>query len=237
MSDKPDKAKIDFDAAPPMQVTQYDNMIGRFVPGYEVIFQLALAHFRTKLASNARLLVVGAGSGKELVTFGQAEPGWTLTGVDPSAHMLAIAREKLDRYDLAGRVTLQPGLVEHLPATAQFEAATCILVMHFLPDDGAKLALLTSIATRLKGGASFILVDGVGTPEQIKASNAVWVQHAAQMGLSSAAMQNLVKVQDELHTVTESRSQQLLAQAGFENISRFYSALFYSGWWATRRAE
>lgn len=46
-----------------------------------------------------------------------------------------------------------------MPTTPLYDAATCILAMHFVPDDGSKLALLQSIAQRLKSSTVFILVD------------------------------------------------------------------------------
>ncbi len=110
------------------------------------------------------LLVVGAGGGMEVATFLPANPGWRLTGVDPSAKMLALAQAEADRLGAAGRVTLVQGTVEDLPATACYDAATCIFVLQFLPDDAGalgKLALLRGVAQRLRPGAPLLLVTGV----------------------------------------------------------------------------
>ena len=229
---------INFDTAPPLQVVQYDDMVSKFVPGYEAIFQLALAHLQVALASNpATLLIAGAGSGKELITFGQAVPDWMLTGVDPSAHMLALARQKIARYNLTERVTLHQGFIEELPATTQFDAATCILVMHFLPDDGAKLALLSNIAARLKVGAPFMLVDIFGGRSFVKELEPIWIRHGEQMGLTLEAMQKLGKAQDEFYPILEERTLELFKQVGFENPRRFYTALFYGGWIVTKARQ
>ena len=232
MSDTP--ARVDFDVAPPMEVTRYDDTISRFVPGYDAIYQMALAYLRTTIAADARVLVVGAGSGKELVTFSTAMPGWLLTGVDPSAHMLAVARAKLAQSELAERVTLRQGVTDDLPHDALFDAATCILVMHFLPDDGAKLALLSSIAAHLKSGAPLLLVDGCDEADFSEGFDAAWVAHAAQMGLSGAPMERLEKTQATLHKISEARSRDLFVSAGFASAQRFYSAFFYNGWIATK---
>jgi tRNA (cmo5U34)-methyltransferase len=233
MNDKP--TGVNFDATPPLQVVEYDNMVSKFVPGYEAIFQISLAYLRTVLDPKAQLLIVGAGSGKELVTFGQALPGWSLTGVDPSAHMLAIARQKINQYNLSEQVTLHQGVVESLPVSGRFDAATCILVMHFLADDGAKLALLSSIASRLKPGSPLILVDIYGGPDFVKEFGPTWIWHAHQMGLPLEVMQKLEKAHADFHPISESRTLELFEQAGFENIRRFYSALVYSGWIVTAK--
>ncbi|WP_244141978.1 class I SAM-dependent methyltransferase [aff. Roholtiella sp. LEGE 12411] len=49
----------------------------------------------TGLVGAKVILIVAAGGGMELITFGQARSHWLLTGVDPSAKMLAIAQEKV----------------------------------------------------------------------------------------------------------------------------------------------
>ncbi|HEX2909778.1 MAG TPA: class I SAM-dependent methyltransferase [Chloroflexia bacterium] len=234
MSDKPEG--INFDTSPPLQVVQYDNTVSKFVPGYEAIFQMALAYLRTIVAASGEVLIVGAGSGKELLTFGQAMPGWLLTGVDPSAHMLAIAREKLVQHNLTERVNLQQGVVEDLGVSRKFQAATCILVMHFLPDNGEKLSLLSAIASRLNPGSPLILVDIYGGPEFVKEFGPAWIKHGHQMGLPLEQMQQLEKSHGTFYPIDEARTLALLEQAGFEQIRRFYSALVYGGWIAQRKA-
>lgn len=234
MSNKPEA--INFDTAPPLQVAQYDDIISKFVPGYGSIFQLALAYFRAKLPPRASLLIVGAGTGKELVNFGQAVPGWSLTGVDPSAHMLELARLKVAQHNLAEQVTLHRGIVEELPTTRRFDAATCILVMHFLPDDGTKLAVLSSIASRLKPGAPLVLVDIYGGRTFVKQFGSTWIVHGEQMGIPKEAMEKMEKVHDEIYPISEARTLELFEQAGFMNAQRFYTALIYSGWIVIRES-
>jgi tRNA (cmo5U34)-methyltransferase len=227
---------VNFDTTPPLQVVQYDNLVNKFVPGYEAIFQMGLAYLRTVVPSTAQVLIVGAGSGKELITFGQAMPDWSFTGVDPSAHMLAIARQKIAQHKLEKQVTLHQGLVEDLPTTEKFDAATCILVMHFLPDNGAKLALLSNIARRLKPSAPLLLVDIYGGPEFVKEFGLTWIWHGRQMGLSLEQTQSLEKAHADFHPISEARTVTLLEQAGFEQVQRFYTALIYSGWIGTLKA-
>jgi tRNA (cmo5U34)-methyltransferase len=127
---------IDFDSNPPFAVNEYDKMIQMALPGYEAMHTMALACLRSHLPEKASLLVVGAGTGTELVKFGKGSCQWQMLGVDPSSNMLAIAQEKIQHYGLSERIQLFPGLTQELPQTPLYHAATCILVMHFIPDDG-----------------------------------------------------------------------------------------------------
>ncbi len=54
---------------------------------------------------------------------------------------------------------LHRGTISELDET-NFDAATALLEMHFLPDDGEKLDFLKAIHNRLKRGAKLILADG-----------------------------------------------------------------------------
>ena len=41
------------------------------------------------------MLVVGAGSGNEIIQLAEGRPHWSFTGIDPSESMLTIAKERL----------------------------------------------------------------------------------------------------------------------------------------------
>ena len=64
----------------------------------------------------------------------------------------------VDASAAGNRVTLIEGRVKAAPS-GPFDAATCILVLGLVKDDGAKLALLSETRGKLKAGAPFILVD------------------------------------------------------------------------------
>jgi hypothetical protein len=61
-------------------VDNYDNAVRQFIPGYELLFEYVLALFPPHLTN---LLIVGTGTGMELITFGKAHPHWQILGLDP----------------------------------------------------------------------------------------------------------------------------------------------------------
>jgi tRNA (cmo5U34)-methyltransferase len=150
VSDSPQP--VDFDARPPMPVSEYEQTVRRINVGYDLTFTLVGCFLRALRKPNLELLVVGAGGGAEIERFLPENPDWRLTGVDPSRDMLAVAQAKVERLGLGDRVTLIQGTVETLPTEARFDAATCLFVLHFLPDE-EKLALLRGIAARLRPDA------------------------------------------------------------------------------------
>jgi tRNA (cmo5U34)-methyltransferase len=223
-----------FDEKPPVKVEKYDKSIRFFCGAYEEMFKITHSCLRARLPMQAKVLVVGAGTGMEICEFAPLNPGWSFCGVDPSADMLTLAKKKIFEKNLAGDIELRKGYVDDLKEEAVFDGATCILVMHFLKDDGAKLALLDSIYKRLKHGASFVLIDGFGEPgsmefEEIKMA---WKQYPMISGVSSDTVENAFNdvIMKMIQFVPESRILELLRTAGFTRVLKYYCGFLYGGW-------
>jgi len=228
-----------FDEKPPMNVEEYDNFIRLFCGAYEETFKLTHCYLRAILPMQARILVAGAGTGMEILEFAPCNPGWSFCGVDPSAEMLALARKKFSEKNLAGKIELKKGYVDDLNEEEVFDAATCILVMHFLKDDGSKLELLESICKRIKTGAPFVLIDGFGEPgsmdfEKIKVA---WKNYPIISGVPGETVENIFNevIMKTVQFVPESRIIELLETAGFTRVSKYFSGFLYGGWMSYKK--
>lgn len=200
------------------------------------MFQQALALLQGRLTSDARVLVVGAGTGIEIVTFKTAEPGWFCTGIDPSPQMIDIARRRIAEAGLEDGVELIEGYVEEL-AEQNFSAASCCNVMHFLPDDGAKKSLLGGICQRLEPGASLVLFDlhGDRSTHECREQYAAWQAYWKIRGMSREEIEAFqAQIEAGIHWIPESRVLELLAETGFEDVQLFFRGLLYGGWIARR---
>lgn len=229
----------DFDLNPPIDVSKYDQSIRLFCAAYEPLFLMAYSALRAALKDDANVLIVGAGTGMEICTFNRLSPGWSMTGVDPSAEMLSIAREKMAESGSADNTRLFQGYTHDLPETDLYDAATCILVMHFLPDDGSKLHLLESISRRLKSGAPLILADGFGTRDSMEyeCNLSAWKTFVVAMGVDPEVVEDGFNNQilKRLQFVPEDKIVSLLDEAGFEKPVRFFTSFLYGGWIATKK--
>jgi tRNA (cmo5U34)-methyltransferase len=233
MSEQP----IDFDKNAPVAGKEYDTLIAKALPGYDAMHLMALSCLRSQLSEKANLLIVGAGTGVELVRFGTGNSHWQMLGVDPSVNMLSIAEDKIKNSGLSERVQLFKGYTQDLPADSIYDAATAILVMHFIPDDGSKLAFLQSIAQRLKPSATFILVDVFGkkgSPELERTTSilqCLWEDTGIPLEKRVELIENFDK---RVYPITEARLWELLQQVDFCNILKFYTGLWVGGWMATK---
>lgn len=226
-------AKIEFDRE---RANQYDLDIRKAIPGYEALHGMAHSLLQTNLSESARLLVVGSGTGMELVNYCQQNPTWSLTGVDPSAEMMAIAVEELTTLRYRERVDLHTGYVSTLPKTEPMDAATLMLVMHFLPDDGSKLQLLKDIARRLKPGAELVFADLHGDKslpyfaKLRKAWQALYFSQLDEESRIKAEANFQTSIDNSIYFITEARIIELLQTAGFSNVTKFYNAFLFGGW-------
>ena len=80
---------------------RYDKMARQTLPGYEELHNMASSLLGVALGDAGRVLVVGAGTGMELLTLAGQHAQWRLTGVDPSIGCmfhLRFPRVGLTRY-------------------------------------------------------------------------------------------------------------------------------------------
>lgn len=208
----------------------YNQFVQNWIPNYHYFMDQLPKLLRGTEDKN--LLVAGCGTGAEIERFVEAEETWQITGVDPSPEMIAQAEELLQGHE---KVTLLKGTVEDLKATPTFGAATLLLVLHFMEDDGTKLGMLRAIADRLKPGAPLVMLDITGSKQQIwdnlQILRGLLPDHISEEDIAN----RLHRIQHSLFAVSEERLAELLTQAGFEPPLRFFQTAIYMGWMTKKK--
>jgi len=225
----------------PARAAEYAVQSRIALAGYDACHDLAACLLATTLGRDkaARLLVVGAGgTAQEILCASKLAPQWRFTAVDPSAPMLDLARASLDEARLTDRVELCPGYVEDLPAAESFDAATLIGVLHHLPGDAAKAAILQAIARRLKPGAPLILAGNryayASQPLFLAAWGERWRQHGASDDEVKAKLGKILQGADP--PASDQAVADLLQEADFAPPQQFFSSLFWGAWMTHRTA-
>ncbi len=210
-------------------VARYAEGPPRLVPGFYDMHRMTNILLAEHVPDNGRVLVVGAGGGLELKAFAQAHPDWTFDGVDPSSEMIRLAEQTLGT--LVSQVQLHEGGVDAAP-TGPFDAATCLLTMHFM-EPKERLRTAVEIHRRLKPGAPFVLVH-LSIPEGVR-ERATWMSRYAAFGRSSGveridAQTASAAVETHLNILTPEQDEAVLREAGFSNVGLFYAGFTFRGW-------
>lgn len=228
---------------------QYVQNISRKIPGYALQYDLLDTLITARLEEREkqekqqekpRLLVVGAGGGQEILKLGLSHPGWSFIGLEPSPGMLRTAEQRLGAAGLMDRVELYPVELAAWRSCVLYDAATCMLVLHFVQGRENKLALLRSIAARLQPGAPICLsaICGVpGTPAW-ELQMAGWRLHMLGNGIAEDEWQTFEQSFGlTSHLLPAAEMEKLLEEAGFTAISRFFGAYLIDGWVAVKAED
>ncbi len=212
------------------RATGYNRFVETWIPNYHYFLD-KLPKLLQEVAYK-ELLVAGCGTGNEIERFVNISAQWQITGVDPSPDMISQARTKLQSVK---NITLIEGLVADLDPEKKYGAATLLLVLHFLEDNGDKLNLLKSIAHRLNTGAPFILLDITGDEKHIN-DNLHILRLLLPEGLEEEQIANrLTRIKNDLRPVAEKRISELCVEAGFEPPVHFFQSTIYMGWMTKKR--
>jgi tRNA (cmo5U34)-methyltransferase len=212
---------------------EYDKGIRRALPTYDAMYRMVQSFLRANVNDSASLLIVGAGGGNELVTFGTANPTWTFTGVDPSEAMLEVALQKAKNEGIEERVSIHTGTIEQIQFNETFDAATCLLVLHFIETIEEKRSLLRTVKERLQPGSPFVLVTMFGEQSKPEFDERMNLWKSIWLDLTDLTLEDVEEMEEavrDLSFITALQIEELLQEAGFERVTQFFSTTLFGGW-------
>ena len=204
----------------------YDDFIKTWMPGYTAFIQFLAYLLDTKNDGIKEILIVGCGTGNELISLNKKKPNWKLTGIDPSSSMLEIAEEKTEHLE---NITLINSLLEDISPDKNYDALLLTLVLHFIPNDGQKLQLLKEAALRLKQGGVILICDVFGSKRELDKNLQILRQHLLYNNITDIE-ERFVKIREDFHYIKENELCQLLVDAGFQEPIRYYQSTIYGAW-------
>ena len=193
-------------------------------------------HFLVRLVLDdlpvrARILAVGVGTGAEILSLGRAFPRWSFVGLDPSAGMLEVCRDRLGRANLLERCELVEGFVEDLPRGADLDAVLSLLVAHFVPREN-RTGFYRNIHDRLRPGGRFVSAEICGDfgaaefPEALRD----WERVQRLMGATPEQLRKLPEMlRDTLCVLSPGETDALLREAGFAPPVPFFQSFLLRG--------
>lgn len=212
----------------PHAIAGYTEGAMQKVPGLLDMQRMARLLLEERLPADGTVLVLGAGGGMELLAFAEAQAGWHFHGIDPSAPMLDMARQRLG--PLASRVAFTEGYIDDAPEEV-CDGAACLLTLHFLPAE-QRLHTLKTMRRRLKPGAPLVVAHH--SYPQDDAQKGRWLQRFAAFSASSGIALDVAHTVDSMARLLPALSPEqdvaLLHEAGFGTVELFYAAFSFRGW-------
>ncbi|PHV10157.1 SAM-dependent methyltransferase [Chitinimonas sp. BJB300] len=216
----------------------YERKIRQLIPAYEWLHQLSTDLLLASLPADARVLVAGSGTGEELLRYAQAAPRWQLGGIEPSEEMNKLATARVSDAGLAARVTLYPGHVGEVKVGSGFDAATSLLVMHFLPDDGSKTRYLASLADSLRPAGILLLADLVGERGGVgfeRLFEAWYHQQCRTRDRRDLVDLDFAHLRQNVYPLSPARWQALLTEAGLVEQGEYWRSFGVAAFWAIKQ--
>ncbi|MCS3649739.1 class I SAM-dependent methyltransferase [Salinibacter ruber] len=213
----------------------YDDRIRRLAPGYDLLQSTVASVLAARLPDDAHLLVVGAGTGAEIVTMGRNVSRWQFTAVDPSPDMLDRCRSRVAEAGLAPRVEYVCDRIEDASFPRRFDAATSLLVAHFIDGDAAKQRYFHALAEWLRPDAPLVWAD-LYRPTSDEAYRALWAAWREQTGArmeADAAARAFERIDEGISFVRPATLHQIVADAGLTPPVPLYQHLLWGAWMST----
>ena len=189
---------------------------------------LSIRMLTSKLPSDSQVLIIGAGTGSELIALAQAFPQWGFTVVEPASAMLEVCKLRAEKQGITSRCLFHEGYLDSLPDSRSFDVATSILVSHFIMNPKKRSQYFSEIASRLRCGAYLIeacLASDMSKPAYNQLLE-VWINmhDYAKIPVHVDSFGNKVSILpvEKVETIIES--------GGFDTPVLFFQTLLIHAW-------
>lgn len=215
----------------------YDDKFAKLSPINEnlhFLIQLILQ----ELPSDANILCVGAGTGTEIIKLANAYPGWCFKAVEPSAPMLKVCQDKLQKHGILSRCELVHGYLSDVSSKETFDAVLCLLVTQFVKDQQARQEMFCQMSSQLKPGGYLINaeISADMSSSQFNDLAEKWKTMHAYSGASAEGVSNMIKaLQDNVSVEPPAIIESYLRKSDFSLPIQFFQSLLIHAWYAQKK--
>ncbi|MBV6628052.1 MAG: class I SAM-dependent methyltransferase [Rivularia sp. (in: Bacteria)] len=218
------------------RASSYDETFARLAPIRDAL-HLLIRQIFSELPTDANILCVGVGTGAEMIYLAQNFPQWRFTAVEPASEMLDICRRKAEEYGISSRCTFHQGYLDSLPTSNSFHAATCLLVSHFMMQEGERSNFFRQIAARLHPNAYLVSSDLTCDMETLEYQSLleVWLRMLKFSQVPAAEIEKIRSSYGQnVALLSPQKVESIITKGGFDSPTLFYQALLIRAWYSKR---
>ncbi|PSB27304.1 class I SAM-dependent methyltransferase [Chlorogloea sp. CCALA 695] len=217
----------------------YDNRWAKLAPIRDSL-DLLIRAILSELPADARILCVGVGTGSELINLAQAFPLWRFTAVEPAIAMLDVCRQRVEECGITSRCTFHEGYLDSLPESDSFEAATCLVVSHFIMEKEERRNFFNQIALRLRPQGYLISSDIVYdmSTSDYQSLLEVWLRMMKSAELPEDDIEKMRAAYGrDVAVLPPQEVASIIASAGFDTPVLFFQNLLIHAWYSRRTSS
>ncbi len=217
--------------------SSYDKRWAKLAPIRDSL-DLFIRTILSELPTDARILCVGVGTGAELIALAQAFPQWRFTAVEPAIAMLDICRQKVEESGITSRCTFHEGYLDSLPASDSFDAATCLVVSHFILQKEERRNFFNQIALRLRP-QGYLISSDIACDMSTSAYQSLLDVWLRMMKFSTELTEEDIEKMRAVYgrdvaILPPQEVESIIASAGFDTPVLFFQNLLIHAWYSRR---
>jgi len=183
------------------------------------------------LPDEATILVVGAGTGEDILYMAKHRPNWRYTVVEPAPAMMAICRDKIEGSGLTERCSFHDGYLDSFESESLHTAAVSVLVSQFVTDQEGRTHFFREIRRRLVPGGLFytadLLIDRDATSAETLLN--VWFTLLSSSEIPAEQLEKMKRFEG-VWLMPHKDYAALLQEAGFIAPVQLYQAGLITSW-------
>ena len=218
------------------RASTYDERAAKLAPLRDTLHLLTRL-ILADLSADARILCVGVGTGLELMYLASEFPQWQFTAVEPAPAMLDTCRQKAEASGIASRCTWHEGYLDSLPVSEPFDAATCLLVSHFLMQPDQRRNFFSQIGSRLRPQGYLVSADLAGDMSTIsyQSLREMWTRMLRYAEYPEQTIEDFLAAHGrDAAVLPPDEVASIIASSGFGTPVLFLQTLFIHAWYARR---